>query len=281
MIRLVCMSAVLLFPLSWTAAAAAQDQEDVGREVRAAAAKAGPVPRTPQGKPDLSGYWQRRSPGQAPNNNIETHPPSFLRSGGKSVIVDPADGRAPYQAWALKERDWRRLPQNSYFDPEGHCFLSGVPRQLVIGMYHILQTPDSLVTLHEYIHAVRMIHLNTTKHAPGAIRLWEGDSIGRWEGDTLVVDTTNNNGKTWFELSGNFTSDAAHQIERFKMTDANTIQYEVRIEDSKVFTRPFTIAFSLMRTDPGEYGVLQEACHEDNQDLAHLKAVHEAGNRKN
>lgn len=258
---------------------AAQDQEDIGRQVRAAAPQAGPVPRTAEGKPDLSGYWQRRSPGQAPNNNIETHPPSFLRSGGRSVIVDPADGRAPYQPWALKERDWRRLPQNSYYDPEGHCFLSGVPRQLVIGMYQFLQTPESLVTLHEYIHAVRMIHLNTTTHLSSAIRLWQGDSIGHWEGDTLVVDTTNNNGKTWFELSGNFTSAAAHQVERFTMTDANTIGYEVKIDDPNVFTRPFTIAFSLGRTDPGEYGVLQEACHEDNQDLPHLKAIHDAAKK--
>src|SRR4029450_10663993 len=110
-----------------------------------------------------------------------------------------------------------------------------------------------VVILFEYIHAYRIIPTDGRRHLTPAIRKWEGDSVGHWDGDSLVVDTTNNNGKTWFELSGNFMSNAAHQVERLTMSDSNTIKYEVRIEDPKVFTRPFTIAFPLTRTDPGEY----------------------------
>ena len=89
-----------------------------------------------------------------------------------------------------------------------------------------------MVVVYEDIHARRIITF-TDKHLPSNIRQWQGDSIAHWEGDTLVVDTTNNNGKTWFELSGNFVSDAQHQVERFTMKDANTIDYRVTIEDRR------------------------------------------------
>src|SRR4051812_16502900 len=226
---------------------AAQDERNVSG-VRAARGAAGPVPRTPDGHPDFAGYWQggANQIGMAPNNNIEEHPPSFLRSGGKTTIVDPPDGKVPYQEWARKERDLRRLPQNSYDDPEGHCFLSGVPRQQYIMPYMIMMPPGHIVMLYEYIHARRVITF-TDKHLPNAIRPWEGDSIAHWDGDALVVDTTNSNGKLWFELSGNFMSDAAHQVERFTMVDANKIDYRVTIEDPKVLTRPFTMAFPIVR----------------------------------
>lgn len=238
----------------------------------------GPVPRTPDGKPDMQGFWQARPQG-APNMNegIEEHPPSFQNPGGRSVIVDPPDGRIPYQPWALAERDLRRLPQSSYDDPELHCFLAGVPRQMYLNIHQILQTPTTFQILYEFTHAYRTIPLDGRPHLPSGIRLWEGDSVGHWEGDTLVVDTTNNNGRSWLEQTGNFMSDAAHQIERFAMTDSNTIDYQVTIIDPKLLTRPFTMAFPLARVATGNFQLLEYACHEGNQDLPHMKAVQDAG----
>jgi hypothetical protein len=270
--------AALLFQVA--APAAAQNENSVsGTEF--ARGKAGPPPRTPDGKPDFQGYWQSGANinGQAPNNNVETHPPSFLRSGGKSIILDPPDGKLPYQDWALKERDIRRLPQNSYDDPEGHCFPSGVPRQMYIMPYQILEPPGHIVMLYEYIHARRVIPFNKP-HLTSKIRSWEGDSVAHWDGDVLVVDTTNNNGKTWLELSGNFTSDAAHQVERFTMVDANTITYRVTVDDPKVFTRPWTAGFPIYRIQQKGMELLESACHEDNRDLEHLRAVKKAAERR-
>lgn len=252
---------------------------------RAAAASSWTPPRLPDGTPDLQGLYQPVNPGGMPGNNIEEHPPSFLRPGGKSFIIDPADGKIPYQPWALAERDRRRSPAHSYDDPEGHCFLSGVPRQMYIsgggGVFQVLQTPGYVLILHEYIHAYRIIPTDNRKHLPPAIRLWEGDSIGRWAGNTLVIDTTNNSGKTWFDLSGNFVSDAVHQLERMTLVDPNTIDYAVTITDPKVFTRPWTMALSWRRAQQqqGFSEILEQACHEGNRDLEHMKAVQEKGSR--
>jgi hypothetical protein len=119
--------------------------------------------------------------------------------------------------------------------------------------------------------------LDGRAHLPSGIRLWEGDSVGHWDGDTLVVDTTNNNGRSWFEQTGNFMSDTAHQIERFAMVDSNTINYQVTISDPKVLTRPFTMAFPLKRAAAGNFELLEYACHEGNEDFEHMKAVQDAG----
>lgn len=211
------------------------------------------------------------------NEGIEEHPPSFFNPGGRSVIVDPPDGKIPYQPWALAERDLRRLPQSSFDDPELHCFLAGVPRQMYINLHQILQTPTTFQILYEFSHAYRTIPLDGRPHLLSGIRLWQGESVGHWEGDLLVVDTTNNNGKSWLEQTGNFLSDAAHQIERFTMVDSNTINYEVTISDSKVLTRPFTMTFPLARIGEEDFEILEYACHEGNQDLPRMKAVQEAG----
>jgi hypothetical protein len=112
-------------------------------------------------------------------------------------------------------------------------------------------------------------------HLSPGIRLWEGDSLGHWEGDTLVVDTTNNNGSSWLGQTGDFVSDSAHQVERFTMTERNRIDYQVTITDPKVLTRPFTMAFPLARIDTAGYQLLEYACQEENLDLPHIKAVQE------
>src|SRR5207253_1657431 len=106
---------------------------------------------------------------------------------------------------------------------------------------------------------------------------WEGESVGKWDGDTLVVDSTHFTNKTWLDMDGNFVSDRAHVVERFKLADADMIEYQATIEDPQVFTRPWTMRFVLQRqTQPG-YQIFESACHEDNRDLEHIRAAYEKG----
>jgi hypothetical protein len=230
--------------------------------------KAGPFTRLPDGKPDMQGYWQTRNFFSA--FDLETHERAeFGVPAGKGVIVDPPDGKIPYQPWAAAKK--KDLVEHHLFeDPQAHCFLSGVPRQMYTPFgFQILQPRGSVVLLYEAFHSYRIIPLDGRPHISEPIRLFEGDSRGRWEGDTLVVDVTNQNDATWFDMAGNFHSDAIHVIERFTPVDANTINYEATIEDTKVFTRPFKIAFALGRNTEADYQQMEYACVEGEKDLQH------------
>jgi len=251
-------AAVSLLPLP----AAAQ------RQGRGPEPKAGPFTRLPDGKPNMQGYWETRNFFTA--WDLETHEkPEFGVPAGKGVVVDPSDGKIPYQAWALAKR--KDIVEHHMFDdPQAHCWLSGVPRQMYTPFgFQILQPPGSVVLLYEAFHSYRILPLNGGPHPPDAIRMFEGDSRAHWEGDTLVVDVTNQNEKTWFDMSGNFHSDALHVIERFTMADANTIHYEATLEDPKVYTRPWKIAFDLGRNRQPDYEQMEYACVEGEKDLQH------------
>ena len=123
----------------------------------------------------------------------------------------------------------------------------------------------------------RLISLNRTRHLPDTMRLWQGDSIGHWDGDTLVVETTNLNGKTWGNEVGDVFSHAEHVIERFKPVDANTIEYQATITDPIVYTRPFTIAIPLKRLSSE---LIEAACHEEEHDLPVLKRIRDTERAK-
>ncbi len=231
-------------------------------------AKAGPFTRLPDGKPDMQGYWQTKNFFTA--FDLETHEKAeFGVPAGKGVIVDPPDGKIPYQPWAAAKK--KDLVEHHLFeDPQAHCYLSGVPRQMYTPFgFQILQPPGSVVLLYEAFHSYRIIPLDGRPHIPDAIRLFEGDSRGHWEGDTLVVDVTNQNEATWFDMAGNFHSDALHVIERFTPVDADTINYEATLDDPKVFTRPFKIAFALGRNTEADYQQMEYACVEGEKDLQH------------
>lgn len=238
---------------------------------------AGPVPRTSAGKPDLGGRWLRSEEGEGRATNIiEEHPAGYGITAGKSLIIDPTDGRFPYQPWALEERDRRRRDENAYEDPQGNCFLSGVPRIMNFD-FEILQFPDYVVLLYEYINTSRVIPLDGRPHLPAGIRLFMSDSRGRWEGDTLVVDTTNFNGETWMALGGDFTSADAHLVERFRMLNADRLSWEATVTDPKVFTRPWTVRYGPFTRDRGPAEEeLEDSCHEGNVDLGHLKNTYDA-----
>ncbi|MBV8732122.1 MAG: hypothetical protein JO336_20130, partial [Acidobacteriia bacterium] len=233
-----------------------------------ARAKAGPFTRLPDGKPDMQGYWQTANFFTA--FDLETHEKAeFGVPAGKGVIVDPPDGKIPYQPWALAKK--KELMEHHMFeDPQAHCYLSGVPRQMYTPFgFQILEPLGYVLLLYEAFHSYRIIPLDARPHIADAIRLFEGDSRGHWEGDTLIVDVTNQNESTWFDMAGNFHSDALHVIERYTPVNANTINYQATLEDPKVFTRPFKIAYAMERNAEPDYQQMEYACVEGERDLQH------------
>ncbi|HEY1308501.1 MAG TPA: hypothetical protein VGF24_33360 [Vicinamibacterales bacterium] len=214
-------------------------------------------PRTVDGKPDLQGYWRGLASG---TENIEEHPKTDDDDGGKSLIVEPADGKIPYQAWAASLPEQHRA---QYVEPNVPCFPSGVPRSLYVPtQIEFLQTPGYVLILFERAHTYRIIPTDARPHVGAGIDLWQGDSRGRWESNTLVVDVTNHNARPWFDQAGHFYSNAAHMVERFTLIDQDTIHYEVTIDDSTLYTRPWKMAFPLRRNKERGFRLLEEACHE-------------------
>ena len=120
-------------------------------------------------------------------------------------------------------------------------------------------------------HTFRVIPIGTAQaRIDSSIELWLGASRGRWDGNTLVVDVTNQNATWWFDQAANFASDAVHVVERLTMIDADTIHYEARIEDPTVYTRPWTMVFAIRRITMPKYEIWEEACHEGERDTPHL-----------
>jgi hypothetical protein len=226
------------------------------------------IPRMPDGKPDLQGIWATKNGAAA--FDIEDHPnDQFGIPAGKGVIIDPANGHIPYQPWAAAKRK-DLLEHHMFEDPQAHCTLSGVPRQMYTPFgFQIFQPSGYFVIFFEAFHSFRIAPLDGRPHAPAQVKMFGGDSRGHWEGDTLVVDVTNQNDQTWFDMAGNFHSDEIHVIERFTPTDADTIRYEATIEDPKVYTQPWKIAFDIGRNKQPGYELMEFACVEGERDLQH------------
>jgi hypothetical protein len=223
--------------------------------------------RTPDGKPDLQGFYESNAGGA--NQGLER--------AARPLIVDPPDGKLPMQSWAMEERVSRNLTERGYDDPTAHCFPPGVPRAMYVpAAFHILQNRDYIVFLHERM-AWRIVPLDGRPHLPETMRLWQGDSVGRWDGDTLVIDTANVNGKTWLNEGGEIVSHAEHVVERFTPTGPDTLTYQATINDPIVYTRPWTLSFSVQRKKAEMFEV---ACHEEDRDLPRLKALKDAAARK-
>jgi hypothetical protein len=201
----------------------------------------GSLPRTAAGKPNLNGIWQVINTAHV---NLEPHSAAAGLPGGVGV-VDGDD--IPYQPWALTKRQ-ENLAKRATLDPLAKCFLPGVPRATYLPYpFQIAQTTDHLAIAYEFAHTMRIIYTDGTPH-PGPLDFWMGDSRGKWEGDTLVVDTTHFNDRTWFDLSGNFHSEALKVTERFTLADGGRrIDYQATMEDPKVFTRPWTIRMPIYK----------------------------------
>lgn len=216
-------------------------------------------PRTPDGKPDFRGVWNRS---RVTSDNILEYAEVVGAPGGKSMVIDPPDGKIPYQSWAaVKQKD----NLEHYIAPKAMCFAPAPPLQAYSpGAYQIFQEPDRMFFLHDFSHAYRIIHTDGRPHVPSNIGMIMGDSRGRWQGNTLVVDVTNLNGKVWFDNEGNFYSAGAHMVERWTMIAPDAIHYEVTIEDPRVYTRPWTMAFGIRRNrEPDEPWEI--ACYEGNR----------------
>jgi hypothetical protein len=202
---------------------------------------------------------------------------TILPTRQTSLVVDPPDGRVPVRPEAEARRDeaLRRSTEHPEFmSMWDRCISRGVPGWIIPAgynnAYQIVQTPGYVVIHAEMIHDARIIPVDGRSALPSRLRLLEGDSIGRWEGDTLVVETTNFSDWNWIATSaasgrikGIPQSTALKIVERFTRTGPARIDYEARIEDPAVFTRPWTLAFPLTRDD--EYRIYEYACHEGNR----------------
>jgi hypothetical protein len=233
-------------------------------------AKAFTAPRTRENTPDFRGYWRSRNNNAA--YNIEPAEATFGIPASAGHIIDTPDGLIPYQPWALARRN--ELRGKGFDDPQAHCAPSGAPRKnLTLFGWKIIQPPGHVLFVYESMHDYRIIPTNGRPHISPHIKLWHGDPVGRWEGDTLVVDYRNLNGRHWFDMSGNFQSEHIHVVERYTMYDTNAILFEARIEDETMYTRPWTLAFAIERNTEEGYYQIEYACHEGERDLQHLQAA--------
>src|SRR3989441_4051705 len=267
--------------------------QGTAKEAPARAASTYVPPRTPDGQPDISGMYEPgwiNQPMETPSSGKFWKPNSpkgsvgigptdfgardaaegelpYLKKVRTPMIVDPPDGKVPLLPWAEAKRkeiiDHQDKAQ--YLDGRVRCLQAGVPRAntpVYYNSYQILQRPGYVTILYEWNHMTRIIPLDGRPHLDPRIRLPMGDSRGRWEGNTLVVDVTNFNDDTWVlghgaigegqpaetATSGHgiVHTPQLHVVERYTPIDKNVIHYEARIEDPGAFTRPFTVSFDAM-----------------------------------
>jgi hypothetical protein len=229
---------------------------------------AGRPPRLADGHPNFQGVWRNASIVAA--FNVEGQKQGDNGPGGPSVIADPPDGKLPYLPAAREKANDNATHRER--DPVGHCHMHGVPRTMVPPFpMTIVQDSDYLTMLFETEPGVRIIPidgpLDSRPHLKN-YRSWEGDSRGRWDGDTLVIDVTGLNGKTWLDQAGNFVDENEHVVERLSMTDTDTILYEARVDDPSVYSRPWTLRVSLRRQPKGTE-LIEYDCVEGERDEVH------------
>ncbi len=180
-------------------------------------------------------------------------------------------GELPYLPAALEKRKtnaagWMTL------DPEVKCFMPGIPRATYQPFpFQIVQSADTVLMTYEFASASRIVRMNSQEKSPAPA--WMGWSVGRWDGETLVIDVTDHMEETWFDRAGNYHSDALKVTERYTALDANTLQYQATIEDSKVYSRPWTMSMPLYRRREPNMQLLEYKCVEFAEELmyGHLR----------
>jgi hypothetical protein len=199
-----------------------------------------------------------------------------------SLVIDPPDGRVPLRPEAEAARDYNSAHERDSYEFMSvwdRCITRGAPAGMFPAgynnAYQIVQTPGYVMIHYEMIHEARIIPMDGRPHVAADVRSWNGDPRGRWDGTTLVVDTTNYNDKGWIatqaaagRIKGIPQTASLHVVERFIPVDAGTIQYEATIDDPKMFTRPWTVSIPLHR-DPG-YRIYEYACHEGNRSVGNI-----------
>jgi hypothetical protein len=238
------------------------------------------VPRDIDGKPDLTGVWQggsnRRGTWAEANNGLgvggtgtdPTAPPSLA---SQQVVTEPA----PYKPEAAR-RVLELFNRRGIDDPTTHCLPPGIPRLNIVSLFpiEIVQTPKRIVFMYEYMNVFRSIPINA-KHSDDLGPTYVGDSVGRWQGDTLVVDVVGFNDKTWLTGTGTFHSESLHVVERYTRVSKDQINYEATIEDPEVLTRPWTIRTTMMLREGTR--VQEFVCAENNQDPAQYERLLKEG----
>jgi len=207
----------------------------------------GPAPKLADGKPDFSGVW----------------------ASDRNFIYDIADAlkpgeSLPMQPWALKLTK-ERLSKD---DPEANCLPTGVPRQAPYP-WRILQTPTHVFFIFEgNIHSYRQIFLNMAKHSADPNPTWYGESIGKYEGDTLVIDTLGFKDLFWFDFAGHPHTDKLHVVERFRRPDLGHLEWEDTIYDPGAYTKPFVMYGNSTLNTSDE--IMEYICQENNKDVTHI-----------
>lgn len=236
------------------------------------------VPRMADGHPDLTGVWQGGSttPGPWEEANGGTGVGGTGRNPNAPVVLSSNDrpaGRegAPYQGWAAK-KVLESFNKRGIDDPTARCLPGGLPRSVMLGLFpqQFISTPSQVVMLYEYMNVFRVIPMNA-KHPDDIIPSYMGNSVARWEDDTLVVDVTGFNDQTWLAGTGTFHSEDLHIVERFTRVSKDRINYEVTMDDPKVLTKPWTLTSSLMLREGTR---LEEyICNENNVDPARYEQL--------
>ena len=243
-----------------------------------AAARPYSQPRTADSQPDIQGFWR-----VVPGGSYSIEDMSLQNNGGGNFtdrapggtrIVDPPDGKVPYQPWAAAKHkdiyDHHMDPLPHQLDPQSRCWLQGVPRGMYQSESNIIQTAGQVLIVHEYSHSYRIIPTVERPRLPAGMHLFMGDSHARWEGTTLMIETSNLNDIPWFDVVGSFHSDAIHVTERLTRQDDTTMRYLVTIEDPAMYTRPWTMGFTMKRNAEPNYEQWEHACHEGERSLQEL-----------
>jgi hypothetical protein len=228
----------------------------------------------------MNGFWGGVTPGG--NVNIEPQAPKGGKGGGKGgpggggapkgVIIDPADAKIPYTAAARAKSD-DIIANRMFLEPELHCLPSGVPHNMWVQFgSQFVQNKDYLVMLWEFKHDRRIIPLDGRPlQFPASVRQFQGESTGKWEGDTLVIHTKNQTDRTWFDTSGRYAPKDIDVEERFTMTDSNTIQYDAVVTSPSEFTQPMKLHGAISRANANDptYEQMEFGCVEGNIDVQH------------
>jgi hypothetical protein len=255
--------------MSMTAACDSSPAQSASQEYRA--------PRTADGAPDLSGIWQANN---TAHWDLEAHVarqgPVTALGAAFSVppglgVIDGGGGDIPYLPEALEKKkanaaNWMTL------DPEVKCYMPGIPRATYMPYpFQIVQASDNILMTYEFASASRVVRMNSKETSPAPA--WMGWSVGRWDGETLVVEVTDHMADTWFDRAGNHHSDALKVTERFTAIDANTLRYEATIEDPNVFAKPWTISMPLYRRREPNVQLMEYKCVEFAEELmyGHLR----------
>ena len=224
------------------------------------------IPRTPDGKPNLTAPVRRSADGHPDLSGIwEPSANKYVRN----IAADLKPEDVPFQPWAKALFDQRIDGSHSKEDPDANCLPQGVPKiSAAPAPWKIVQNPGFIVIIYEAFNLWRQIFLDGRTLAADLNPTWMGYSTGKWEGDTLVVDSRGFNGKAWLDQLGRPSTDALHVIERFRRKDYGHMDLQITIDDPKAYTRPWTVTEEVHLLPEAE--LLEFICNENNRDVEHL-----------